>query len=73
LLGIKLFNHATQKSEVDGQGIAGRLGDRDSGTASDRLSTAIQVRLQILVRSHYSPKLHNKTPPTQQQQQKHPP
>jgi hypothetical protein len=45
--------------------------------ASGRLSLAFQVRMQILVRSHHTPKLRKKTPPTQQQQQQqqqqHPP
>jgi hypothetical protein len=48
------LNQATQKPDFDGQGIAGRLGDTDSGMASGRLSIAVQIRLQILVRSHYS-------------------
>jgi hypothetical protein len=67
---------ATEKPDSDVQGIAGRLGNTDSAMASGRLSLAIQVRLQILVRSHYSPKIHNKTPSTeeeeQQQQEQHP-
>jgi hypothetical protein len=42
---FSLTEQRTLKSEVDGQGIARRLGETDSGVASDRLSIAIQVRL----------------------------
>ena len=61
------------KAAVDGQGIARRFGDGDSAMASGRLSIAMQVRLQILVRSHYSPEIHNETHPAQQEEQQHPP